>query len=609
MKSKHELKNNAPKAKSKKPFWHIISNKELVKQANELEKSVVSGTERFVIRKWQKIREVRNQIIIWSSLLVTVFLALGLQIFFSQRGYRSLTMVGGGTYREGVVGKIDSLNPLYAMTESEKSASYLMFSRLLSYDSTGSLKNDLAKSLTVSGDGTTYSVTIRDDVYWHDGEKLTAKDIKFTIDLIQSATVKSSLGSMWRGVKVQQVGDYSIEFILPAPYGPFRPALTFSVLPEHILGQVDLANLREVDFSSAPVGSGPLRFQSLRNVTISGGYKQVLHLTVNNSYYQPPSRLNRFELHAFASQADLRQSINDGEINAGANVALSDIEDQSKWTVQDLVLQNGVFAFFNNDSESLKNANVRKALRSSLNLAAIRNQFNSVNGNHRALDLPILPEQLGDYKPEISKWFDLESATKTLQAQGYKLNNGKWQDNSGQNLKLDVVAVKDSGYVQLAELLTEAWRDFGIEIDLNMVDLNDQNIDFVRNFLQPRYYDVLIYEIALGSDPDQFAYWHSSQKFANGLNQANYSDSVSDALLSTARASNDLDLRQAKYKNFVQRWLSDAPAVALVRSNFRYALANNTQAGPSSSVLANPQTRYSALSDFLVSQRLVYTTP
>ena len=581
----------------------------VAQQVDALEEKVLKGTEKFVINRWQKIREVRTQIIIWCSLVLTILLAVVLQVFFSERGYRTMAMVGGGTYREGVVSEIKSLNPLYATSESERSAAQLVFSRLLQYDLSGQLKNDLAKSVTVSSDGLVYSVVIRDNVKWHDGEPLTAKDVKFTVDTIKNPIVNSSLGAMWRGIDVKQIGDYSLEFILPAAYDPFRYALNFAVLPEHILGQTELARLREAEFSSAPVGSGPMVFQSLRTVATTKGGNQVLHLGINKDYYGLKPQIARFELHAFHDSAGMYESVKRHEIDAAANVSYKKINSLSGWVFQGLNTQNGIFAFFNNDRALLKQVDVRAALRAVIDLKSVRSHFNQEYGNYQLLDYPVFSSQIGGAKAEPKQWLNHEQATTNLQKHGYTLRDGLWYDEAGQAVKLTVVTVKDAEYAKLAELLVSAWRDFGIAAELNEVDLTDQNTDFVRSYLQSRDYDVLVYEIELGSDPDQFVYWHSSQKSITGLNLANYSSVMADTLLTTARSSGDIELRQAKYRSFVNYWLDEVPAIGLVRARYGYAINDSTQSFKSGDVLASPQARFFDVGNFLVDQRLVYTTP
>lgn len=611
MKSKQTVKKPVKSQSNgdKSPFWFKFDSRKLSKKVDNLEKSVIKGAQKFVVRKWQKVRQARNQIVIWCSLVLTLLLAVGLQIFFSQNTYRTLAMVAGGTYREGVVGEIKTLNPIYATTEAERAAGQLIFSRLYNYDTAGKLKGDLAKSVIVSDDGLVYSVTIHENIKWHDGEPLTAKDVKFTLGLIKNPLVKSSLGDMWNNIAVKQISDYSLEFTLPVAYGPFLTALNFPVLPEHILGQEEAVSLRESNFSNEPVGSGPMKAQSLRSVVLGDNQKQVLHLAVNELYYRAKSQLNRLELHAFADEEDLYRAIENQEINAAAGVTKPNIAGYKDWLYQESELSNGVFAFFNNDRNVLNSSNVRRALRQALDLRSIRSQFNERAGNFRVLDYPLLAEQMGVDKLKPQDWYNPEAAKQVLISQGWSLMEEGWVNSEGRPLELAMVVVKDADYSSLAEMLAQNWRNFGIKVELEVVDLTAPNVDFVRGVLQSRNYDVLVYEIGLGADPDQFAYWHSSQKSANGLNLSNYSNTVSDTLLSTARSQNDLVLRRAKYQSFVDQWLADAPAIGLVQSNFGYAVHKDVQTFDPSVQLVTPTARYHDIDRFMANRRLVYTTP
>ena len=83
----------------------------------------------------------------------------------------------------------------------------------------------LAKSWTISDDGLTYTFTLRDDVVFHDGSKLTAADVKFTIDRLKAAkaNVLNDL-ALLSGAEV--VDDHTVKLTLSAPFGPFVSALS-----------------------------------------------------------------------------------------------------------------------------------------------------------------------------------------------------------------------------------------------------------------------------------------------------------------------------------------------------------------------------------------------
>jgi ABC-type transport system substrate-binding protein len=97
----------------------------------------------------------------------------------------------GGNYTEGVVGQPRFINPIYGETNDvDRSLIDLVFSGLMTYDKDGNIVKDLAKDVQVSDDGKNYTFTLRDNVLWHDGYKLSADDIVFTVKTTRIQTTK-----------------------------------------------------------------------------------------------------------------------------------------------------------------------------------------------------------------------------------------------------------------------------------------------------------------------------------------------------------------------------------------------------------------------------------
>src|SRR5690606_9313091 len=101
----------------------------------------------------------------------------------------------------------------------------------------------------------------------------------------------------------------------------------------------------------------------------------------------------------------------------------------------------------------------------------------------------------------------------------------------GEKLTLTITTTKDEEYEKSMGGLAAQWRSLGIVIATNVVDPNAPGANFVQSVLQPRNYDVLIYELLIGADPDVYAYWHSSQVGSTGYNFSNYSNTRADAAL------------------------------------------------------------------------------
>jgi peptide/nickel transport system substrate-binding protein len=121
--------------------------------------------------------------------------------------------------------------------------------------------------------------------------------------------------------------------------------------------------------------------------------------------------------------------------------------------------------------------------------------------------------------------------------------------------------------------LQKQWKAVGVDIDVKLRPEEEMQSDVLTR----HDYDVLLYGISLGADPDVFAYWHSSQadvRSANRLNLSEYKSKTADKALEAGRTRIDPALRAVKYKPFLQAWKEDAPAIALYQPRFLYIARN-----------------------------------
>ncbi|HVQ21866.1 MAG TPA: ABC transporter substrate-binding protein, partial [Candidatus Saccharimonadia bacterium] len=79
------------------------------------------------------------------------------------------TMTAERILRVGTVGRITTLDPLYATDPAERDAIALLFRGLTRLGPAGTIQPDLATAWQVSPDGRTWTFDLRDDVRWHDG--------------------------------------------------------------------------------------------------------------------------------------------------------------------------------------------------------------------------------------------------------------------------------------------------------------------------------------------------------------------------------------------------------------------------------------------------------
>lgn len=583
-----------------------FDKKQTLKRMRKVEVTSLRHAHKFILKRWRNVRDVRRIVVMWVVAVGCLIAAAGLQLSWDREGYQTEAGALDSVYAEAAIGPINTLNPLFADTPAEEAISQLLFSRILTYDTTGNLNYDLAKKVAVSSDNLTYTITLRPDVVWHDGRSLTADDVVFTTELLKDASTRAQIRG-WDTITVEKTGDYEVSFTLRSVYAPFESALTFPVLPKHLLGEVAHESVREHTFSNAPVGSGPFSFRLLQDIDASGE-RRFVHLTANQEYYKGAPKLARMQILAVPDEEAVLNALRLNEVNGASGLSMTatkTLAQNPRFTLTSQPIQGGVYALLNNDSEILSDKAVRQALQRATNTSEIRE---NLGGNMPALDLPYTDLQLSGDAPKAPS-FSVTEARNVLDAAGWVLNSEGIRAKDGRELRLSVVTTKSNEYQKVLETLIGQWRQLGIQIDENIIDASDPTQNFIQATLQPRAYDVLIYQLTIGRDPDVFAFWHSSQAVARGLNLANYTNDLADDILTSARSTRGTALRNTKHVAFARQWLDDAPAIGLYQSTVNSAVTRGVRGMNSSDVIVSPDERYRSAIYWTVGERTVYQTP
>ena len=523
------------------------------------EDAVISGEahiKKNFFRRLSHIGDVRLFILEWGLLVFALFMLALTQSFWFTDSYSVTSFAAGGTYTEATLGKVNSLNPLFATTNSEKTLSKLMFAGLTASDSSGHIGNALAKSVTSDESAKVWTVALKDDLKWSDGEPITAEDVVFTASLInglgQITSYYSNLHNV--GIKINEEGN--LVFELPAVYSEFASALDFPILPKHALDNADSMTLLESSFSSNPISSGPFSFNAQQAVGTSG--ESIVYLVANHNYYKGSPKINSFVVHAYLTTEDIKAAINSGFVSATAELLPTDAEEVASRLVYEkqTAINSGVYLFMNTKSGIFKNRDARKAVQSGLDISEIR----TLIGDELPLDYPILKSQL-----ELENWpalpgHDVEGAKNTIANQEKKT--------------VRLVTISSGYFPTILEDVAQQLESLGLEV-VRVVEEPGQ--DFLVNTIANRNYDMLIYEVELGANPDLLVYYHSSQASQNGLNLSNYNNSVADDLIISARETTDENVKRQKYEAFLSRWLEDAPAIGIYQVNLSYYFDKNVR--------------------------------
>ena len=325
-----------------------------------------------------------------NFLLVIIVLNLGWLGFDLAKQRLQIVPVPGGQYTEGLIGSPAHINPLYcSLSDADNDISHLIFSSLFKYDVNGRLVNDLADSYQVSADGKTYTIKLRNDARWQNGESLTADDIVFTFNEIVNPAFNSPLRPSFSGVDAAKQDEQTVVFTLSENYAPFLSLLTFGIMPQSAWGQIDPQSAPLAELNLKPIGSGPYEFKSL--VKDSSGSIKSYTLTANKNYYDKKPYLKNIVFKFYGSVTEAVGALNENNIDGLGYLSPADESDliaKNSLKFNQLDLPQLKAVFFNAEKNpNLKDAKVRQALSSAVPKQQIIDQ--AENGDAKVEDGPI----------------------------------------------------------------------------------------------------------------------------------------------------------------------------------------------------------------------------
>ena len=525
--------------------------------------------ERLLIRRFDSLMSVRRFVALWTSLLLILVLSGIYQAKSLSDYYQSLQPVPGGLYTEGIIGNFTNANPLYATGAADTAVSHLVFSGLFKYNTKNALVGDLAKDYTLNESLNRYTVHLKHGLTWQDGRPLTASDVVFTYKTIQNIEAQSPLYSSWQGITVSKSDDYTVNFDLPNALSAFPYSLTNGIVPEHLLKNIPVEQLRSAPFNTQPIGTGPFEWKFIE---VSGNtpedIQQRISLADNKHYLGGRPKLDGINLITFSDDQHMITSFQDKQITAmsGLENVPSQLAGDKSLDVYVTPLTTAVTAFFNNSHGPLDDAAVRRALILGTDRAQLSGLFDEPV---QLVDSPLLKGQLGYDKTLTEPGYDFNAANQTLDQDGWVRGADGIRVKDGKPLTFNLSAQDTPNYTKAAQFLQQAWTRLGVKAEVSYFSRDDIQGSVISN----HDYDALLYGISIGVDPDVYAYWDSSQASITSqghLNLSEYKSTVADQSVEAGRTRADPAIRAVKYRAFLTQWDKDLPAMPMYQPNYLY---------------------------------------
>ena len=171
----------------------------------------------------------------------------------------------GGTIVVAQIGDIPDISPLTSTDHTANQVQqFVLFTPLITYDEKFEPVPRLARSWEVNADTTELTFHLRNDLYWHDGVKTTAYDVKWSYDMVRHPETGFPNTAFWTHYGDAEAVDSFTFRVKMEPHADYMdPWRAFMPAPKHVLEGTAPAELRNHPFATArPVGNGPFRFVS-----------------------------------------------------------------------------------------------------------------------------------------------------------------------------------------------------------------------------------------------------------------------------------------------------------------------------------------------------------
>ena len=490
-----------------------------------------------------------------------------------------------------MAGTAGFLNPLFADEDNARDIDGLIYQGLTQIGPDQQPRPLLASRVDVSPNRLTYRVHLRAGVRWADGVAFSADDVMFTFGVLQDPGYSLPQAAVWKGVDVKKAAEDEVDFTLRAPSAGFLTSLRIGILPQHLFSG-EVARIPASPFSGAKaIGTGPYRVESITPD------RSVVTLRPN-TYASPAPHLDRVVFRGYSTLEAAVAAVAAGDADAVGGLptpAESETLARAPVALHDVRTFSfaAVFLDLTPSRPYLSNPAVRRALGQAIDRKRLVRQ---VLQGHADPQNTSLPPSTWAFSPEAAARYpyDPAAAEKALEEAGWTVPaQGLTRTQHGRDFIVDLVAADGYPYREVALELRRQLAMVGVSVHLNVVPAGM----LVTRYLGARSFQMALVNLDNGPDPDQFAFWHSSES-AYPLNfSRSPGQGLIDKDLEDGRAAGDLKARTAAYADLQALLAEAAPAIFLYEPHYEYAV-NRRIGGVHLNGVIDPVDRFQYITDW-----------
>lgn len=450
----------------------------------------------------------------------------------------------------------------------------LIFDPLLSVESDGQLSTNnraLAEEVEFDKEELTYTYYLKDGVKFHDGEKLTSEDVRFTWKTLAHPEYDGRLGGNVSNIKgaeefragktdeiegINIIDDHTIEVQIIEPLATQKHELNMRIIPKHYY---EWENYQEdfVDLNHEPIGTGPFQMDKYLP-------DQRVKLTSHEAYYLGRPEIDNL-IYEIVSDDTRIPELKTGTVDiidfteTPENVSL--MEDIEHSYIVDYMNNGFSYIAVHHEDPFLGEQKVRQALMYGLDRNSwIDSFFEGLASPAHASISPASWAYPGDEAFEQYE-YDPDYANQLLDKAGYDNwdEDGKWRlNNEGKPVEITYKTYYDADWSQdLPVLARDNWEDLGIKLEIEVSEFTSLQQEVMRE------QDFQMFNMAwnLTADPDPYDLFSKTRTDPGENNFGQYHNEEVEKLMEKGRKDFDQEKREEIYEKLFVKLNKELPVL------------------------------------------------
>ncbi len=464
----------------------------------------------------------------------------------------------GGTLVVGMRTDFGGFNPITNVDQyTDELIKYALFTPLIQHDRELKATPWLAEKWEMTGD-TGVVFDLRHDVYWSDGQKLTAEDVKFTFDLAKNPVTASLLASAYlENVDRAEVEDsFTVRFHFSRPHAQAIEDFWWAPVPKHVLEKVAPADLRNAAFNRNPVGSGPYHL---------GEWRANDRLVLDREMLFPkalggPPPLDRVVFRIVPEPSTILTEL----LSAGIQVDIpltpeqvAQVERNAADTVFAYPSRTVYFIAWNNQRPPFNDPAIRRAMTYAIDREQVVKAM--LAGHGEVADGPIPP--WSPLFPKVKPLpYDQRQAEQLLQKAGWVDRNGDGirENAQGQAFEFTLLTSNSPLTKGVAEVVQALLKGVGVKADIQVLEFQTFLQQYKARKFDAVFANWVLDNFQVGSAP----YALFSSKLAAvplSSNRAGVQSAKLDQLMTKASSETDPGAARGAWGDFVKELENEQP--------------------------------------------------